>query len=211
MNNEPNVRIFDLRETVEIQSNDDAIPGDNPKKRRISVLFLIPVALLGFILPYYFITPYFHMDRVRRAALAGDTKQLESLIDFPRLRENVRAQAMASLTRDLLSQPNNAWSGLGMTLGSALSNNLIDNMYTPSGLIGMVNGLSPQGTTIPLLPDAPKLSGGFKSPTSFAITINQAVQSKIILEWDIYRWRLVGLTLDGSAPNTWTSTNGFER
>jgi hypothetical protein len=95
------------------------------------VKFLLAAALLALCVWVWF-APHLTVHAMRKAAERGDAEALSSHVDFPALRESVRAQ-LAARVSDRLGG-GNAWSRLGADFATTLASPAIDAMVSPEAL-----------------------------------------------------------------------------
>jgi hypothetical protein len=95
------------------------------------VKFLLAAALLALCVWAWF-APHLTVHAMRKAAERGDAEALSSHVDFPALRESVRAQ-LAARVSDRLGG-GNAWSRLGADFATTLASPAIDAMVSPEAL-----------------------------------------------------------------------------
>lgn len=96
-----------------------------------SVKFLLAAALLALCVWAWF-APHLTVHAMRKAAERGDAEALSSHVDFPALRESVRAQ-LAARVSDRLGG-GGAWSRLGADFATTLASPAIDAMVSPEAL-----------------------------------------------------------------------------
>jgi Protein of unknown function (DUF2939) len=115
--------------------------------RRRSLAILIGVAVVAVVVTSY-ASPYWTLRQMRNAILEKDADAFSSRVDFPALRESVRAQVMIAMQARLGTpdMKGNALAGFGMLLGMALVNQVIDTMVTPAGVMTLMA----EGTSRPL-------------------------------------------------------------
>ncbi|WP_235215155.1 MULTISPECIES: DUF2939 domain-containing protein [Burkholderia] len=98
------------------------------------------------------------MYQMRSAMVDKDADSFASHIDFPSLRENLRAQLMTMMHAKLANSPDvsrNPFAGLGMMMAMGFVNQFIDTMVTPAGVMTMMA----QGTAKPARAGAPRSAG----------------------------------------------------
>jgi hypothetical protein len=102
-----------------------------------------------------FASPFWTVRQLRAAAAAGDTTALEQYVDFPALRESVKAELQSTVIAPMVANSklkDSPLAGLGVTMATAMLGPVVDSMVSPAGIAKMVQG-HPQ-TTDPSLPDA---------------------------------------------------------
>ncbi|MEP9400281.1 DUF2939 domain-containing protein [Sphingomonas sp. VNH70] len=103
-------------------------------RSRIGVAIAIVVLAFGAA---YFASPFWAAHRFRAAAVAGDTDGLEATVDFPAVRESLKAQLNVALTEKLRNDPemrNNPFAGLGMMLLPTIVDRAVGGFVTPDGI-----------------------------------------------------------------------------
>ncbi|WP_027883565.1 DUF2939 domain-containing protein [Meiothermus rufus] len=100
------------------------------------------VALAG-LMAYLWFSPYLTLWGIQRAIQSNNPKALERYIDFPRVRESLKAD----LNRVLLEQVSRDQSGfaaLGLLFVAPLVDQMVDVFVTPEGLASIGTGEEPQ-------------------------------------------------------------------
>jgi hypothetical protein len=115
--------------------------------KRRSQAILIGIAVVALAATSY-ASPYWTLHEMRNAIAEKDADAFSSHVDFPALRESVRAQVMIAMQARLGTPEmnGNALAGLGMLLGMALINQVIDTIVTPAGVMTLMA----EGTAKPL-------------------------------------------------------------
>lgn len=95
---------------------------------------LIAVALLAFVAIFYSM-PYITSQRIERALLDEDADALSRHIDFPSLRESLKAILSASTMNKVFTpNGNDSSSAFGAALTGYFTNSIVDSMVTPENL-----------------------------------------------------------------------------
>lgn len=156
----------------------------------------VAVALIGA-----FLSPHFAVYRMRQAALAKDADTVSGYVDYPALKESLKAGFNARMMRAMQEQSNNPFAGLGMLLGAGLVNTMVDNMVTPQGLAAMMQGSSPR-TPADEVPkgDGSKTSMNYVGMDKFVVTVepssgNGKPIKLIYLRHGLFSWKLSGVDL----------------
>jgi hypothetical protein len=95
-------------------------------KRAIVIVVALLVAVGA---AWYFLSPGYAMSQLRDAAVAGDAAELEERIDFPAVREALKADMRASMEGDAV---------LGGELAMKMVGGLIDAVITPQAMATVV-------------------------------------------------------------------------
>jgi len=85
-------------------------------------------------------SPYWTMREMRTAIVAKDADAFSSHVDFPALRENVRAQLLTKMKEHMPAETGgvSGLEALGMAIGMGVANQVIDTMVTPDGVMTMM-------------------------------------------------------------------------
>ncbi|HSU12924.1 DUF2939 domain-containing protein [Longimicrobium sp.] len=110
------------------------------KKRSAFSSLLILAVLFAAVWMYF--TPYLAMNRLQKAAKAGDTEALNELVDFPALRESVKTN-VRSAVENSVGHDRNPLAVLGGLLAGAVAGPLVDAFVTPSGIAALTEGERP--------------------------------------------------------------------
>jgi len=91
-------------------------------------------------------SPYLAIHEIRSGARERDPDRIIRHIDFPALREDLKAQLIGIMTRKMQSDPGmaaNPFSGLAAVIVVPMVNSMIDAYITPSGIKGMIYATAP--------------------------------------------------------------------
>jgi len=147
-----------------------------------------------------------------RAAKAGDERKLEQMVDFPSLRESLKAELNAELMERMSRDPRVADSGLGglgMMLAPMILSGAVDAVVTPEVVADMVRTAE---VPDPTRPPAPEPAGdendgddihqawGYRNLNEFAVTLTDRDQPDdrlaLILERrGLFEWKLAAVDL----------------
>jgi hypothetical protein len=189
-----------------------------------SLLAVLLVMILAAALGYVYASPYLALDRMKRAADARDAQTVNGYVDFPLLRESLKAQVGELLTRRIdVRHSGNPLALLGAMVGAALVGPLVDSYATPDGVAAILNGIAPRadpgqappspppvaGPTPPMTsappqkaPKPPQTTAGYRSFDTFVVNYQHgagdARYSAILRRYGLVSWRLVGVELNGA-------------
>ena len=106
-------------------------------KRHIRIISVLALLLLG---GGYFGSPYWSSSRLLAAARSGDADRLEERIDFPSVRESLKAYANAEIMADAVDpgKRGNPFAGIGAMIAPAIIDRAVDAMITPEGIARMI-------------------------------------------------------------------------
>lgn len=101
-------------------------------------------ALLATISGWYYYTPYLAVKNMRVAAERNDSATLSRYINFPSVRDSLKASLNAWMLREVAKeQERNAFAALGAAFAVALVGPMIEAMVTPEALAMMMKGEKP--------------------------------------------------------------------
>lgn len=100
-----------------------------------AVLLVVCFAFVGAL--WLYASPYFALQSMQTAAVERDAKKFSSYIDFPLLRENLKAELNAKMLSEMSknqSPQENPYSGLALTMGPVMVNTMVDAYISPAGI-----------------------------------------------------------------------------
>lgn len=108
--------------------------------KKLIIALLLGCALLA---TWYAITPGMALRGLRDAALEGDIDELNERVDFASVRENLRASLRAAMIADMTSPElaDDPFAGLGMALGGAMVDGVIDALVSPQGIAAFTSAM----------------------------------------------------------------------
>lgn len=114
--------------------------------KRISVTI---TGLLVLSAVYFWATPYLTIIAISNALIDRDSQTLSRQVDFPALRDGLKAQGSALFMKDgPPDSQKNLFSSIGRMMGSQVIHRIIDAAVTPEGMIGLAGeaiGLTERG------------------------------------------------------------------
>jgi hypothetical protein len=129
------------------------------------------LVLLLAVVAFWWWSPVLALYQIRQAARAGDADAFNARVDYPKLRENFKAQLSSTLTRKLApgtgsSDIAKAGSAFGATLAMALVRTAVDALVRPETVMramqqgqllpkkGESNAPAPSSESKPAVPNA---------------------------------------------------------
>lgn len=109
-------------------------------KNRI-FLFICSLAVVT-VISFYF-TPYLAVYNMKKAAEKKDADALSRYVDYPSLRESLKANFNAIMASEI-TKSESPFGALGAALGAMLVNQMIDAFITPESLAMLIKGEEPQ-------------------------------------------------------------------
>jgi hypothetical protein len=105
------------------------------------------ILITAFLLVFgtwFLFTPYIAVNGMKSAAEARDAAKLSSYVNFPALKESLKASFNAKLASEVTKEKNeNPFTPLGAMMAAAFINPLIDALVTPESLAMMIKGDKP--------------------------------------------------------------------
>lgn len=114
--------------------------------RLAKFIIILAIALLG---SWYFVSPYFALHQMKSAAESGDAAAISEHIDYPALRENLKAslsaKMMSEASKASTDEPLSTAVAMAMIgpMIDALVGPIIDAMITPEAVAMMIEGKRP--------------------------------------------------------------------
>lgn len=99
------------------------------------------VAVALIVLAIYFASPILALKGLTDAAKAGNRDELAERVDFPAVRENLKIQLKAVMTRSFAEDPalrDNPFAALGQMLMVGVVDKAVDAYATPDAIASMV-------------------------------------------------------------------------
>jgi len=107
-------------------------------------LYLVAIVLLVAGICFYF-TPHLAAYNMKKAADNKDTEALSGYVDYPSLRESLKANFNAKIANEITKKEDkNPFNALGAAFAAALLNPMIDALVTPESLAMLMKGEKPQ-------------------------------------------------------------------
>lgn len=111
-------------------------------KKSISILFGLFFIALGVCFYY---TPHWAVSNMKKAAENRDADTLSEYVDFPSLKESLKANFNAMMATEVSNNmSDNPFGAFGAALATAFINPMIDNLVTPESLAMMMKGEKPE-------------------------------------------------------------------
>jgi hypothetical protein len=85
-------------------------------------------------------SPYLTLYQMYQAVERRDAQAISNSVDFPALRESVKANLQSVVLKETAKQNNPILNLIGAALGGALADPVIDNMVTPQGVMALLEG-----------------------------------------------------------------------
>lgn len=114
----------------------------------------IAIGLLALLaaLAAYFGSPFFALSGLQQAAKTGDRDQLEEKVDFPAVRESLKAQFNTKIMTEMQNSPemkDNPFAALGLALAPVIVERAVEAYVTPESIAALVKGQKPDVSETP--------------------------------------------------------------
>ena len=205
-------------EVARLAAQQETRPG--PTHRVPMAVYAIAVVAVAFMLgAAYFASPFLALHDLQQAARTGDRDRLDQLVDFPRVRENLKAKVDAYVLQSMRSDPgmaNNPFAGLGALIVPAIADRAIDTYVTPDGIAVAVNNGTPPKLSASDAAAAPsqavasalKASPSFTDLDHFKVALSRSdapgTRLTLVLErHGLFGWKLTRIDFDfPAAPSS---------
>ena len=161
--------------------------------------------VLAIVAGWYFASPYLVLHQMKSASEARDAEALSRHIDFPALKENLKASFAARVMADVAHAPDNEpFAAAGSALAIAMIGPMIDAMITPQAVAMMLQGETPDpgqssGKYSASLLE-PEISMGYRDLDTFAVTVSgpglrEDAVELILKRHGLFAWKLTAAEL----------------
>jgi len=106
-------------------------------------IVLVAAAGVVLLLAYAWASPYLALGGIRKAILNNNPTVLERYVDFPRVRDSLKAQLNAAMMEEV-QKDDTRFAALGMALATNLINSVVDAYVTPEGLASVGTSQEPK-------------------------------------------------------------------
>lgn len=168
------------------------------KSRQVHIYVLL-LLLLGVV---FWLSPYWSVAGMARAARAGDAELLSDYIDMPRLKESLKSQALVAAGAEVRKPKTNGWEAVGIMLGAVMIDRVIDGMVTPETLAALLSQRL-QDLTASRLTITARLIASDKAHWDDDRTFRVYVDERAALTWrrEGFTWRLTSVAIPMAKPN----------
>ncbi|HEU4682464.1 MAG TPA: DUF2939 domain-containing protein [Gemmatimonadales bacterium] len=167
--------------------------------KKVFVLLLLGGALIG---AWFYWSPRAAARDLRNAAQTGDVEELQRLVDFPIVREHLKADLKISMMRSMdTTDQSGLGSALGPGFGGMMIDGLVNQVVSPSGIAALVrHGSVDTASTTSRPAPATEIRMGYRDWNTFVITTRDLDNPpsdtvNFVLRRRGMTWRLVRVTL----------------
>lgn len=145
---------------------------------------------------WYFESPAWTLKGMKDAAQSHDADALNAYIDYPALRESLKAELMARMMEEA-QKDKSGLGALGMAFGSAMMGPMIDGLVSPAGmraaLLANTHENAPPAASALHVPEEPVIVR--RSFSEFLVTAKDQPNSGLVFKRHGLSWMLSGVEL----------------
>ena len=168
-------------------------------KTRVAALAAAALIIAAGV-TWYLASPGWTLHQMKAAADANDPDALNSYIDYPALREDLKAEIMGQMMAEA-KKDKSGFGGLGLAIGTAMIGPVVDGLVTPAGMRAALMAkrdqaqtkAAPQAASVLRVPDDPVIvRRGF---SEFLVASKQQPKSGLVFKRHGLSWKLSGVDL----------------
>ena len=168
-------------------------------KTRVAALAAAALIIAAGV-TWYLASPGWTLHQMKAAADANDPDALNSYIDYPALREDLKAEIMGEMMAEA-NKHKSGFGGLGLAIGTAMIGPVIDGLVTPAGMRAAFMAkrdqaqikAAPKAASALHVPDDPVIvRRGF---SEFLVASKQQPKSGLVFKRHGLSWKLSGVDL----------------
>lgn len=156
-----------------------------------AALIVIPSSSL-----WYFESPAWTLKGMKDAAQSQDADALNAYIDYPALRDSLKAELMARMMAKA-QKDKSGFGALGMAVGSAMMGPMIDELVSPAGMRVALLANRPENTAPAAsalhVPERPLIVR--RNFSEFLVTTKDQPDSGLVFKRHGFSWMLSGVEL----------------
>jgi hypothetical protein len=145
---------------------------------------------------WYFESPAWTLKGIKDAARSRDAEALNAYVDYPALRESLKAELMARMMAET-RKDKSGFGALGMAIGSAMMGPMIDGLVSPAGmraaLLASRQEKAPAAASALHVPEEPVIVR--RSFSEFVVTAKDRPDSGLVFKRHGLSWMLSGVEL----------------
>lgn len=145
---------------------------------------------------WHFASPHWTLKQVQAAAAARDAAALAEHIDFPALRDSLKAEAAAAMLAE--AQADDGLGPLGAALGAALLDPMIDGLVSPAGIATLFADETGRGAGSPLATDFDAVAIERDGFSTFRV-VGGPGAGALVFRRHGYAWKLAAVDLPPGA------------
>jgi hypothetical protein len=162
------------------------------------------IALMIAVGVWWYASPLWTLRQMREAAEQGDARKLSRYVDYPAVREDLKAEFRRAMMAEMIKGESNGFEALGSAFALAMIDPMIDAIVTPEGVEAMFSQERRAKAAAKKGPQLPEASGnpiidreGFDR---FVVRDKDPTKGSLIFERSGAGWKLSGLDMPPSNP-----------
>jgi hypothetical protein len=169
-------------------------------KTRVAALAAAAALIIAAGVTWYLASPGWTLHQIKAAADANDPDALNAYIDYPALREDLKAEIVGQMTAEA-KKHKSRFGGLGLAIGTAMIGPVIDGLVTPAGMRAALMAKRDQAR----IEGAPKAASALHVPddpvivrrgfSEFLVASKQQPMSGLVFTRHGISWKLSGVDL----------------
>jgi hypothetical protein len=149
---------------------------------------------------WYLAAPAWTLHQMKAAADANDAQALDSYIDYPALREDLKTEIKGQMIAEA-KKDKSGFGGLGLAIGKAIIGPVIEGLVTPDGIRAALmakrgqelTGTASHASSALRVPNDPVIERrGF---SEFLVASKQRPKSGLVFKRRGFSWKLSGVQL----------------
>ena len=202
----------------------ETIRRDARRRHGMQLASVVCVVSAFLFCAWFYFTPYLAVRGMKSALAARDAARLSSYVNFPSLKESLKANVNAMLASEIMEKKEaNPFGAIGTALAAVIINPMIDAFVTPENLATLMKGYEPRlggdSTQPPLVKDntwssdfdaGVEMSMSYESFDRFVVTVKQKGDvgepiSFVFNRDGTFSWKLSALRLptEGRSNKYW--------
>lgn len=149
---------------------------------------------------WYWASPAWTLRQMKAAADADDAAALNSYIDYPALRADLKAEVRGRMVAEA-NKDKSGLGGLGLAIGNAMAGPVIDRLVTPAGMRAALVakrdearfGAAPDAASALRVPDDPVIVR--RGLSGFLVASKRQPRSGLVFKRHGLSWQLSGVEL----------------
>jgi len=176
---------------------------------RKTVIFAAVLAVAA--VAAYVASPYWTLHQIRSAAAAGQGDRVAAYVDFPAMRESLKAQFVQAMATRMESKGKDGqFAALGQAFAMQMVNGLVDAMITPEAVAAMIGSGKAPRPNLEAKPQPnpanvnarrePKIRHSFESLSTFHATLvdpdtNEDLLTAVLTREGAFTWKLTAVRM----------------
>ena len=170
--------------------------------KRSNIVLAAGGLLLAAAATWYFASPIWTLKQMRDAAAAKDSDALSAYVDFPALREDLKADLSVHMMKEAQKE-GNGMGRFGAVMAMAFAEKMIDGMVSPAGVQMMFTAQDKEalkGPHLPVRADTKDIKIERLGFSKFRVKSADAKQEGgMVFERSGFGWKLTGIDLPENA------------